>query len=223
MIRLAVPEDFTSIMSIYAYARSFMQETGNPNQWGNHFPPEELIHNRIPVSYTHLELGEVNLAVNLAGFHQLVVCAVSFERTISKNEDLVCLTDAGDSLGYEEGCRVSFEIVDGFAEFCIRCKVKRTRAVVQNQDFRFFYQRTRNRKTLFLSAGEVLSVLLQHKIELILFAFYDFFRLGCGERLSLIHILPRTPGFSKLGVLCWIYKMSCRTLVRQPLFPVLYI
>lgn len=84
------------------------------------------------------ELGEVNLAVNLAGFHQLVVCAVSFERTISKNEDLVCLTDAGDSLGYEEGCRVSFEIVDGFAEFCIRCKVKRTRAVVQNQDFRFF-------------------------------------------------------------------------------------
>ena len=47
----------------------------------------------------------------------------------------------------------------------------------------FFYQRTRNRKTLFLSAGEVLSVLLQHKIELILFAFYDFFRLGCGERL----------------------------------------
>lgn len=56
----------------------------------------------------------------------------------SKNEDLVCLTDAGDSLGYEEGCRVSFEIVDGFAEFCIRCKIKRTRAVVQNQDFRFF-------------------------------------------------------------------------------------
>lgn len=47
MIRLAVLEDFTSIMSIYAYARSFMQETGNPNQWGNHFPPEELIHNRI--------------------------------------------------------------------------------------------------------------------------------------------------------------------------------
>ena len=89
------------------------------------------------------------------------MCAVSFERTISKNEDLVCLTDAGDSLGYEEGCRVSFEIVDGFAEFCIRCKVKRTRAVVQNQDFRFFYQRTRNRKTLFLSAGGVLSVLLQ--------------------------------------------------------------
>ena len=26
------------------------------------------------------------------------------------------------------------------------------------------------------------------------------------------------PGFSKLGVLCWEYEMSCRTLVRQPRF-----
>ena len=49
MIRLAVLEDFTSIMSqSYAYARSFMQETGNPNQWGNHFPPEELISQQNP-------------------------------------------------------------------------------------------------------------------------------------------------------------------------------
>ena len=37
MIRLAVPEDFTSIMSIYAYARSFMQETGNPESVGKPF------------------------------------------------------------------------------------------------------------------------------------------------------------------------------------------
>ena len=47
MIRLAVPDDFSSIMAIYASARSFMQETGNPNQWGNYFPPEDLIHDRI--------------------------------------------------------------------------------------------------------------------------------------------------------------------------------
>lgn len=47
MIRPTVQNDFSSIMAIYAYARSFMQETGNPNQWGNHFPPEALIRNRI--------------------------------------------------------------------------------------------------------------------------------------------------------------------------------
>ena len=40
------------------------------------------------------------------------MCAVSFERTISKNEDLVCLTDAGDSLGDEEPGIVSFQIAD---------------------------------------------------------------------------------------------------------------
>ena len=79
--------------------------------------------------------------------------------------------------------------MDGFAEFCIRCKVKRTRAVVQNQDFRFFYQRTRNRKTLFLSAGKVLSVLLQHKIELILFAFYDPDFCICGVLFAPLHIV----------------------------------
>lgn len=47
MIRLAVPEDFSSIMDIYAYARSFMRKTGNPTQWGTTFPPEDLIHDRI--------------------------------------------------------------------------------------------------------------------------------------------------------------------------------
>ncbi len=47
MIRLAVPEDFTSIMSIYAYARSFMRKPEIRISGGNHFPPEELIHNRI--------------------------------------------------------------------------------------------------------------------------------------------------------------------------------
>ena len=34
--------------------------------------------------------------------------------------------------------------------------------------------------------------------------------------------IPRTPGFSKLGVLCWEYEMSCRTLVRQPRFSIFY-
>ena len=28
---------------IYAYVRSFMEQTGNPTQWGRNFPPEELL------------------------------------------------------------------------------------------------------------------------------------------------------------------------------------
>ena len=50
--------------------------------------------------------------------------AVSFEAYHFQERDLVCPDGCRRFAGYGEGCRVSFEIVDGFAEFCIRCKVK---------------------------------------------------------------------------------------------------
>ena len=43
MIRTARPFDWQDIMDIYANARRFMRETGNPTQWGDTFPPEELV------------------------------------------------------------------------------------------------------------------------------------------------------------------------------------
>ena len=43
MIRNALPSDWDDIMEIYAIARRFMKEAGNPNQWGDTFPPEEMI------------------------------------------------------------------------------------------------------------------------------------------------------------------------------------
>ncbi|MBO5485240.1 MAG: GNAT family N-acetyltransferase [Lachnospiraceae bacterium] len=47
-IRHSTEKDFTQIMEIYDYARRFMTEHGNPNQWGpTHWPPEQLIHNDI--------------------------------------------------------------------------------------------------------------------------------------------------------------------------------
>ncbi len=38
-LRKAVSEDLLRIEEIYAYARKFMAETGNPNQWGKTTPP----------------------------------------------------------------------------------------------------------------------------------------------------------------------------------------
>lgn len=38
-IRQAKSDDLERIKEIYAYARSFMASTGNPNQWGSHHPP----------------------------------------------------------------------------------------------------------------------------------------------------------------------------------------
>ena len=42
-IRQAVVEDVPRILSIYAYARDFMAENGNPNQWGKTNPPESQL------------------------------------------------------------------------------------------------------------------------------------------------------------------------------------
>lgn len=43
-IRKSAKQDFDRIMQIYAHAREFMAQTGNPNQWGpNQWPPSELI------------------------------------------------------------------------------------------------------------------------------------------------------------------------------------
>ena len=43
-IRKTCPEDLEQVMKIYAYARKFMAEHGNPRQWGpTNWPPEERI------------------------------------------------------------------------------------------------------------------------------------------------------------------------------------
>ena len=61
-IRHTTEQDFERVMEIYAYARTFMEETGNPNQWGpTNWPPEDLIHEDICVgkSYVCIENGKV--------------------------------------------------------------------------------------------------------------------------------------------------------------------
>ncbi len=46
-IDTAKPEDLPRILEIYAYARSFMAENGNPNQWGNSHPPVHQLQNDV--------------------------------------------------------------------------------------------------------------------------------------------------------------------------------
>jgi hypothetical protein len=42
-IRNATKEDLPRIEEIYAYARRFMEQTGNPNQWGKTTPQSSLL------------------------------------------------------------------------------------------------------------------------------------------------------------------------------------
>lgn len=47
-IRHASEKDLHAIMELYQYARQFMKEHGNPNQWGpTNWPPKELIQSDI--------------------------------------------------------------------------------------------------------------------------------------------------------------------------------
>ena len=42
-IRHSLPKDLDAIIEIFHYARQFMKEHGNPNQWINGYPSVELI------------------------------------------------------------------------------------------------------------------------------------------------------------------------------------
>ena len=42
-IRKTQAGDLETVLGIYAQARDFMRETGNPGQWGDTWPPQDLI------------------------------------------------------------------------------------------------------------------------------------------------------------------------------------
>ena len=55
VIRKSQPEDSGEIMRIYAHARQFMAEHGNPRQWGaTSWPPASLIQNDIAVGKSYV-------------------------------------------------------------------------------------------------------------------------------------------------------------------------
>ena len=54
-IRKTTEADFDRVMEIYAHARTFMAEHGNPNQWGpTNWPPADLIHQDIACGKGHV-------------------------------------------------------------------------------------------------------------------------------------------------------------------------
>ena len=46
-VRHSEPADLGDILKIYEGARSFMRESGNPNQWGSDYPPDDMIRDDI--------------------------------------------------------------------------------------------------------------------------------------------------------------------------------
>lgn len=60
-VRRATKSDFEEIKRIYAFAREFMKENGNPSQWNNTYPPDELIKSDIEneISYVISQNGKI--------------------------------------------------------------------------------------------------------------------------------------------------------------------
>ncbi len=58
-IRHSAESELSTILAIYARARRFMAEHGNPNQWGpTNWPPEELIRADIAAGYSYVCVHE---------------------------------------------------------------------------------------------------------------------------------------------------------------------
>ena len=63
-IRKTTPKDIPAVMDIYAQAQSYMRENGNPSQWGNAHPPQEMIEDDIRMGTSYVcTAGEKILAV----------------------------------------------------------------------------------------------------------------------------------------------------------------
>ena len=58
-VRQAKWEDFHRILDVYAIARGFMAKTGNPTQWGTHYPPREMLEVDIPAGNLYVVEDEV--------------------------------------------------------------------------------------------------------------------------------------------------------------------
>lgn len=62
-IRQSELKDLPDLMEMYAYARTFMQQTGNPNQWINGYPSEELIRSEIEAGHSYILEDETGTPV----------------------------------------------------------------------------------------------------------------------------------------------------------------
>lgn len=70
-IRKSAEKDVARMMEIYAYARRFMAEHGNPNQWGpRNWPPEALIRSDIRDGNSYVCVNDADAVVGTFFFIQ---------------------------------------------------------------------------------------------------------------------------------------------------------
>lgn len=83
-IRTATILDLERILEIYAYARTFMAQTGNPTQWGDGYPKKELLTKDI-------EQGQLYVMEEKNEIHGVFVFIIGADPTYEVIEDGACL------------------------------------------------------------------------------------------------------------------------------------
>lgn len=111
-IRKATEQDVSRIMQIYARARQFMAQTGNPNQWGpTNWPPEALIHQDIAQGKSYVCEHEGNV-VGVFFFD----CGKDVEPTYAQIDDGSWLDDSPYGVVH----RIASDgTVRGTGQFCL--------------------------------------------------------------------------------------------------------
>ena len=117
-IRKAVLEDLPRILELYAQAREFMVNTGNPRQWARrNWPPEELIRKDISVGKCHVcwENGRI-LAVFYYDF------GLDIDPTYRKIEG----EGWADHGPYGVVHRIAAQAGSGAGKFCLRWAIEQS-------------------------------------------------------------------------------------------------
>ena len=86
-VRNAVPVDFPRILEIYAYARKFMADHGNPTHWGTAYPDGELLRE-------DMEAGDLYVITRDAQIHGVFMFHIGPDPTYELIEDGAWHTDA---------------------------------------------------------------------------------------------------------------------------------
>ena len=73
MIRQAEMADFPQILAVYQKAREFMKENGNPSQWGDTFPREEVLRNDIEEKRHLYVITRGETGETIAGVFALII------------------------------------------------------------------------------------------------------------------------------------------------------
>ena len=99
-IRKATMNDLPDILAIYAYAREYMKEHGNPDQWKDNYPPLELTTQDIRSGCLHVCIIRANDRERIGGvfyFHP--------------EEDPLCrCSQSCHSTGHERHCHLLPEL-----------------------------------------------------------------------------------------------------------------